>query len=191
MKINIDRDKAINKVVEKRCFYLTQSDKLKILEKIFPSLEETDYIRELIKDGDLPNLDEKTINLIETKEYLKIPFSNSLKPIFLFELKEELLGTTNEYLELQLNNRENQFNVIGTIEKKGLCPCCRLYSIGFEEDGSHDICSVCFWQNGGDGPNRITLDEAQNNFKLFGAMDKTFLQHIDSEGKIKYKKEHS
>jgi len=188
MEIKIERDKAKDKVVERRYFFLTQSDKLKILERIFPSLEETDYIRDLIKDGELPNLDDKIINLIESKEYLNIPISDSLKSLFVFELKEGLIGVTNEYLELHLNNGENHFIVIGNIEEKGICPCCQFYSIELGEDGFQDICPVCFWQNGGNGPNHITLEEALNNFKVFGAIDKTSLQFIDSEGKIKYKK---
>jgi len=190
MRIKIERDIAKNKVVERRYLFLTQSDKLKILERIFPSLEETDYIRDLIKDGELPKLDNKIISLFESKEYLNIPICDSLKPIFIFELKQDLIGVTNEYLELHLDNRENQFVVIGGIEKKGLCPCCQFYSIKLAEDGFHDICPVCFWENGGNGPNHMDLEEAQNNFKVFGAMNKTSLQFIDSEGKIKYKKEH-
>lgn len=191
MKIKIERDKAKDKIVKRRYLFLSQSDKLKILERIFPSLEETNYIRDLIEDGELPNLDDETINLVESIEYLNIPISDSLKPIFVFELKEELIGVTNEYLELQLTSGEDQFVVKGNIEKRGLCPCCQFYSIGLGEDGFHDICSVCFWQNGGNGPNHMTLEEAQNNFKLVGAMTKTSLQFIDSEGRIKYKKENN
>lgn len=188
MKTKINRDKAKDKIVERRYLFLRESEKLNLLESVFPSLEETDYIRGLIEDNDLPNLDEEVINLFESKEYLKLPISDSLKPIFIFLLKEELIGVTNEYLELHLNNRENQFIVEGSIEKKGKCPCCLHYSIEFGEDGFHDICPVCFWQNGGNGPNHMTLEEAQNNFKLYGAMSKSSLQFIDPEGKIKYSK---
>lgn len=191
MKIKITRNKAKDKIAERRYFFLTQSDKLKILEIFFPSLEETGDIRSLIVDGVLPNLDNDIIQLIESTEYLNIPFSNTLKPIFVFKLKEELFGVTNEYLQWQLNDKGNEYVVIGNIEQKGLCPCCRFYSIRIGEDGLFDICSVCFWENGGDTPNYMTLEKAQNNFKTLGAINETSLKFIDPEGKIKYKKGHN
>lgn len=70
MKIKIERDKAKDQIVERQYFFLTESDKLKILERIFPVLEDTEYVKDLIADGELPNLDEKIIQLIESKEDL-------------------------------------------------------------------------------------------------------------------------
>ncbi|WP_052444404.1 CPCC family cysteine-rich protein [Flammeovirga sp. OC4] len=64
-----------------------------------------------------------------------------------------------------MDNRENKYSVVGENEGKGLCPCCRYYSIGFGEEGFYDICPVCFWENGGDDPNHITLEEAQKKLK--------------------------
>lgn len=191
MEIKIERSKAKEKIVERRYFFLTQSSKLKILERIFPSLDETDYVEDLIEDGELPSLNKNVIELIKSKEYLSIPFSDDLKPVFIFKLKEQLYGVTNEYLQLQLNDRENNYIINGDIEEKGLCPCCLYYSIAHGEDGFYDICSICFWENGGSGPNDVTLQLAQNNFIRFGAMDKSSLGFVDPEGKIKYKKEHS
>lgn len=188
MKIKIERDKAKDLIVERQYFFLTESDKLKILERIFPVLEDTEYVRDLIADGELPNLDEKIIQFIESKEYLTIPIHKSLKPIFMYELKEGLIGVTNEYLEIHLNSHEHTYIVTGLIEEKGVCPCCKFYAIAPGEDGLHNICPVCFWQNGGPSPNHMTLQKAQENFKLFGAIDKGALQFIDPEGKIKYQK---
>ena len=91
-------------------------------------------------------------------------------------------------MELKLNNTGLNFDdkVTGEVEKAGLCPCCEYYSIGYGEDGLWDICCVCFWENGGDGPNHMTLKEAKLNFKKFGAVNATSLDFIDKEGKIKY-----
>lgn len=191
MEIKIDRDKAKEKIVEKSYFYLTQSAKLKILERIFPSLDETAYVEYLIKDGELPNLSTSLIELIKSKKYLNIPFNDELKPIFIFDLKEQLYGVTNEFLQLKINVEENKYLINGPIEEKGLCPCCQHYSIEKGEDGFCDICPVCFWENGGNGPNHMSLEIAQRNYIRYGAISKSSLKSIDSEGKIKYKKAHN
>ena len=189
MEIKLSRKEALAKLVARHYFYLTQSDKLKLLEKIFPALEETDYVRDLINDGELPPLDETTITLIESKAYLKIPFDEALKPIFISLLKDELIGVTNDYLQWQLNDRDHHYLIDGTIEERGLCPCCHHYSLGTGEDALWDICAVCFWENGGNGPNHMTLEQAQQNFKTLGAISPTALKYIDPEGKLKYLKE--
>ncbi len=73
-------------------------------------------------------------------------------------------------------------------KKMGKCPCCEYYSIGFGEEGLWDICPVCFWENGGDGPNHMTLEEARKNFNQIGAIDKKALEFINPESKNKYKR---
>jgi|GEM_PF-3960248 len=189
MKTSLNRNKAKEIIVEKQYARLWNYEKLKILEHNYPLLDDSEYIEGFILEGDLPQLDKETIEIIKSKRYLTIPFIEGLKPIFIEHLTSELFGVTNEYLELQLNTREEKFEVMGEIDKMGKCPCCQFYSIGFGEDGFHEICSLCFWQNGGNGPNYMTLEEAQKNFQLFGAINKTSLQFIDAEGKIKYQME--
>lgn len=62
------------------------------------------------------------------------------------------------------------------------CYCCGYYTLS---DTSDDICHVCGWQddiyqrenpdNGG-GPNfGVSLNEAKNNYRLFGAFSKKYL----------------
>ncbi len=97
---------------------------------------------------------------------------------------------TNEYIQSRLKDLGFKLKVIGEDEQTGQCPCCFHYSIDFGEDGFCDICPVCFWENGGNEPNHMSLEEAQKNFKNFGAMSKSYLQFIDPEGGKKYKKEH-
>ena len=49
-------------------------------------------------------------------------------------------------------------------------------------------CPVCFWENFGEGPNGMTILQAKENFKKYGAMDEKFLKAIDLNGKMKYEK---
>jgi len=61
------------------------------------------------------------------------------------------------------------------------CPCCGFYTVNSEDEVIVDICEVCFWQydkaahdypDKNIGANHISLNEAQNNFKKFGACKK-------------------
>lgn len=63
--------------------------------------------------------------------------------------------------------------------KKYRCPCCGYYTL--EDDPGHfDICPVCFWEDDGiqsdnpdygGGANVISLNQARENYKKFGACD--------------------
>lgn len=53
------------------------------------------------------------------------------------------------------------------------CPCCGYYTLL----PYFSLCSVCFWEDDGGefgGPHGVTLEEAQQNFKVFGAMAPEF-----------------
>jgi len=76
---------------------------------------------------------------------------------------------------------------MNTKTKKYKCICCGYYT--FEENivMMHDICPVCFWENDGvqnfdpafsGGANEMSLNEARENFKLFGAIDKKLLKYL-------------
>ncbi len=66
------------------------------------------------------------------------------------------------------------------------CPCCENYTI----IEIFDICDVCYWQydkvahNRGDeyvgGANKVSLTEARNNYKKFGASEKRFENDVRS-----------
>lgn len=60
------------------------------------------------------------------------------------------------------------------------CPCCGYLTMEEEERGSYDICPVCFWEDDGlqfdepddeDGANHVSLNQARENFRRFGACD--------------------
>jgi len=65
-------------------------------------------------------------------------------------------------------------------------PCCKYFSLN-ENPGAYEICPVCFWM---DDPlqsrdtncirptNRMSLNEARNNFRLYGAMDKRYIDFV-------------
>lgn len=67
------------------------------------------------------------------------------------------------------------------------CPCCGYLTI---DDSYHiitDICEVCFWQydevaqNSSDriiGANKVSLNMAKKNFKIFGAVEERFKEMV-------------
>ena len=192
----IDRTTAKAKIVAERLHVLTDAEKLKILENNFFYLEksadhdtfEADLQTWLTDDDELPELSPEAVELIRTQTYLTLPFSPSLDPLFERALLDELYGVANSYLEIVLNRRTVLFEVTGTVEPMGTCPCCRHLSNPAGEDGFHAICPVCFWQDGGAGPNGMLLETAQANVARYGAMSPSALRYVDVEGKIKYER---
>jgi len=64
------------------------------------------------------------------------------------------------------------------------CSCCGNYTLKDEND---DICKVCYWQEDIvqkaepdyiGGPNKISLNQARNNYSKFGVCDKEFVTKI-------------
>ncbi|SET30156.1 CPCC family cysteine-rich protein [Hymenobacter actinosclerus] len=67
------------------------------------------------------------------------------------------------------------------------CPCCGFFTLDEGRNNSFDICPVCFWEDdsfqlhhpdSGGGPNTPSLNEAQNNFRTYGACEQTMLIHV-------------
>lgn len=67
------------------------------------------------------------------------------------------------------------------------CPCCGYYTVDSDDEVIVDICPVCFWQydevahdkpDTMIGANGVTLNEAKENYKLFGASEKCFVSKI-------------
>lgn len=67
------------------------------------------------------------------------------------------------------------------------CPCCDCRIL--TERAGYEICPVCFWEDDGQashdadevrgGPNgSLSLTQARQNFREFGASDRKSLQHV-------------
>ncbi len=71
--------------------------------------------------------------------------------------------------------------------KKFKCPCCGNYTLEEEPTDTYEICSVCFWEDDPlqfrnhdyvGGANKMSLNEARENYKMFGAKGKESLSHV-------------
>lgn len=67
------------------------------------------------------------------------------------------------------------------------CPCCGYLTIDDTVGYVTDICDVCFWQydevaqNMPDriiGANKVSLNTAMKNYKLFGAVEEHFMNMV-------------
>ena len=67
--------------------------------------------------------------------------------------------------------------------KKYECSCCGYYTLRYDED----ICGVCSWHEDNvcrrypdevTGPNMVSLNQAHENYKEFGASDKRFIDKV-------------
>ncbi len=67
------------------------------------------------------------------------------------------------------------------------CPCCNYYTLDEKPPGTFDICPVCYWEddniqfyntNYKGGANTMSLEEAQSNFKKFGAKEERCLKYV-------------
>lgn len=183
--MNISRTRAKELIAEKNIASINTKEASSILSEYWQYEDELD-IREDIRSGELPELDEKLISLMVNEEEPNLTDLTIYSPLFLDWKVFELKYTTNEYLEKRLQRFGLEYEVEGKVEEAGMCPCCKYYSIDPGEDGLWEICTVCFWENGGDGPNHMTLKEAQENFERIGVMSEKYLSSIDLEGPIKY-----
>ena len=68
------------------------------------------------------------------------------------------------------------------------CHCCESFTLQENpKDPTFEICPVCYWENDplqnenpeySGGANRVSLIQAQKNFKEFGACDKDSLPYV-------------
>ena len=65
------------------------------------------------------------------------------------------------------------------------CPCCGYKTI--TEGGNYELCSICFWEDESvqsadpwfeGGSNNLSLFEAQQNYKKFGAIEHRFVKSV-------------
>jgi len=67
------------------------------------------------------------------------------------------------------------------------CPCCGYRTLISPPPGTYDICEVCFWEDDAGqfedpeserGANHVSLREARENFRAFGASEERFLDNV-------------
>jgi len=67
------------------------------------------------------------------------------------------------------------------------CPCCGYFTLGEKPPGTFVICPVCCWEDDNvqyedptyeGGANRVSLDQAKANFRLFGARSKKDMPRV-------------
>ena len=65
------------------------------------------------------------------------------------------------------------------------CPCCGYLTISEKPPGTFEICPVCKWEDDDvqfnnhsftGGANRVSLNQAKENFKKFGAIEERFIK---------------
>ena len=62
---------------------------------------------------------------------------------------------------------------------KEKCLCCGYKTLPkSEEESIAFICPVCFWENDVFMKNNMTLEQARDNFKKYGACDKKFINNV-------------
>lgn len=173
----VTRKEAKEIIAGKEYNTLTDFQKIEIIESCYPPLDDDWTFEEYYHDDEVFNKYSTEIKqLVESEEHIKLPFKDSLKPIILDLFITQFYGVANTFLESLISKN---LQVTGENDRNGKCPCCDYLSIGYGEDGAWEICSVCFWENGGDGPNHMKLADARLNFKKHGAMDKGSLKFID------------
>ncbi len=186
--MRISRQEAQKLVAENSIDFLSNDEVCAILSEywIYDNVNE---IKEDIEKGDLPSLKEEVMSFLSSHPLPQQPDRNFFRPLIIDYQVVLLDRVLNAYLKSKLKGYGIDATIEGEPKEAGLCPCCKYYSIEPGDEGRWDICTVCFWENGGSGPNRMKLFEAKNNFKKFGAIDKSSLAYIDEEGPQKYAKE--
>jgi len=68
--------------------------------------------------------------------------------------------------------------------KKYKCICCGNFTLSSEQQGTYEICPVCFWEDDAiqfndpeyeGGANGISLNRARENYKKIGAISEKYL----------------
>ncbi|PZO34365.1 MAG: hydrolase [Flavobacteriaceae bacterium] len=71
--------------------------------------------------------------------------------------------------------------------RKHTCPCCGYFTLNYEADNTFQLCPVCYWEDDGiqfrdptyeGGANRVSLIQAKENFKSFGAIEERYKEYV-------------
>lgn len=166
--------------------------------------EATEYILEFFNEPLKPSLREKlNITAImqwethQPPEDLK-PGNIIYRPILIDKLQRPFRGATNEYLAHYLRHKVglDVQTVEGKLPNWLPCPVCEYCT--FEVLGDWDICPVCGWNSDPMqeampddpvGSNKVSLNQARQNFQELGAISQDKLAELDPEDKKKFSKD--
>lgn len=95
----------------------------------------------------------------------------------------QLIGTSNTYLELLLDNK---YQIDGNEEAMGECECCHYFSI--IDDDINEVCPICGWSHEKRNRGNVFLKMAQKRFEENGHIYETLSNSQLSMNAIKYKK---
>lgn len=181
----IEREEAKRLLADKQARQVADDEKGRILEEYWAFDSEAD-LRAAIEGKALPKIGLELIALIAATPSPPSSLPPGIDPLIEDWKFFKLAKALNSFIEERLGEFGLSCKVSGDVEPAGLCPCCLHYSINPGEEGLWDICPVCFWENGGDGPNHMGLDEAQINFREIGAISEGCLEFVDPLGTVKY-----
>jgi len=187
MKVIFNREYAKKTLAERQLALLDDQTRREILSEYW-MYDNENQLSDSIESGECPEIDVELRTLICATDSPPDFLPDRIEPLLMDWLIFKLDKSLNSYISNKLSEFEIDCEVQGEVEPAGLCPCCEYFSIGIGEEGMYDICPVCFWENGGDGPNHMSLREAQLNFFQIGAINQRCLEFVASDGKLKYAK---
>ena len=115
-------------------------------------------------------------------------------PLLRIALRHRYVGVLNSYLETRLHRSGRNETVSGAIERLHACLCCGYRTLS---DRGWDVCPVCFWEDDTEdvdrvsGANHLTLRQARDNFRRFGACDEDARSHVLADGRERFEYEGS
>ena len=183
--MEIDRRQAKILLASKQASEMSELERVEIFTEYW-NYDSEEELKIDIKEGLFPEVSKSVILGVCSTSSPAFRLGKEYDVLLYDWLIFKLNKVRNEYISSKLANYGLKYQVSGQIEKSGLCPCCTYYSIDTGDEGLWDVCSVCYWENGGDGPNHMSLDKAKRNFSEFGAMSLKHLEHVDPEGTEKY-----
>ncbi|HSY61279.1 MAG TPA: CPCC family cysteine-rich protein [Cytophaga sp.] len=71
--------------------------------------------------------------------------------------------------------------------KRYVCLCCGYFTLKEEAGNTFQFCEVCYWEDDGvqssdrdyeSGANHVSLNQAVQNFKKFGASEECFKDNV-------------
>ena len=185
--MKVDRERAKAMLARRRLVSLDDATKLEYLGEYWDGRDE-ETIREAMRDGDFPRVSDELVATIAATDAPRHPLPHGVDALLLDWLVFDLDKASNGYLQDELGRLGVACEVVGPPDPAAPCPCCHHLSIDPGESGLWDICPVCFWENGGDGPNHMSLAEARSNFARIGAVSERALAFVDPDGPFKYER---